>query len=103
MRSPRCFMARSSCVVTGLASSGIGGRARCRRRVELRQLALPERAVRKLGVRDHELRLAYHPIAEADDVQVQGARSPAHPRRALATALRLDGVEPDQHLGGLEG
>src|SRR6266516_1783539 len=93
MRSPRCFMATSSMVVTGLGSSAI---------VELRQLALPEGAVRKLGVRDHEGRLTQHTIAETHDVQVQGPRSPTNPRLALAAALRFDRVEVDEQLGGLE-
>src|SRR2546426_2440827 len=103
MRSPRSFMARSSWVVTGLVSSAIGSRARRRSGLELRQLALPEGTVRKLGVRDHELRLVHHPITEADDVQVQGPWSPANPRPALATALRFDRVQVDEQLGGLEG
>src|SRR3989449_8779650 len=102
MRSPRSFMARSWWVVTGLVSSAIGNRARRRSGLELRQLALPEGTVRKLGVRDHELRLAHHPITEADDVQVQGPWSPANPRPALATALRFDRVQVDEQLGGLE-
>src|SRR6185295_8759857 len=103
MRSPRCFMARSSWVVTGLVSSAIGSRAWGRSGFELRQLALPEGAVRKLGVRDHELRIAHDAIAEAHDVQVQGPRSPANPRPALATAFRFDRVQVDEQLGGLEG
>src|SRR6185437_3767009 len=103
MRSPRSFMARSSWVVTGLVSSAIRSRARGRSRLELCQLALPEGAVRNLGVRDHELRLAHDAIAEADDVQVQGPRSPANPRPALATALRFDRVQEVEQLGGIEG
>src|SRR5881396_1733724 len=103
MRSPRSFMARSSWVVTAFVSSAIGSRARRGSGLELRQLALPKGAVRKLGVRDHELGLAHHPIAEADDVQVQGPRSPANPRPALATALRFDRVQEVEQLGGLEG
>src|SRR5437870_9859726 len=106
MRSPRSFMARSSWVVTDFVSSAMGSRARRGSGLELRQLALPKRAVRKLGVRDHELGLAHHPIAEADDVQVQGPRSPgnpANPRPALATALRFDCVQLDEQRGGLEG
>src|SRR2546428_2346663 len=93
MRSPRCFMATSSRVVTGYGSSAM---------VELRQLALPEGAVRKLGVRDQERGLTHHAIAEPHDVQVQGARSPADPRLALAAALRFDRVKVDEQLGGLE-
>src|SRR2546430_10185011 len=77
MRSPRSFMASRSWVVTDLVSSAIGSRARRGRGVELRQLALPEGPVRKLGVRDDERRLAHHPIPEADDIQVQRPRSPA--------------------------
>src|SRR3989449_5344329 len=103
MRSPRAFIARSSWVVTGFVSSAIGSRARRGSGLERPQLALPEWAVRKLGVRDHERRLAHHPMAEADDVQVQGARSPAHARPALATALRFDRVQVREQLGGLEG
>src|SRR2546426_10320075 len=102
MRSPRSFMARSSWVVTDFLSSAMGSRARRGSGLELRQLALPKRAVRKLGVRDHELGLAHHPIAEADDVQVQGPRPPANPRPALATALRFDCVQLDEQRGRLE-
>src|SRR2546421_8557541 len=93
MRSPRSFMARRSWVVTDLGSSAI----------ELRQLALPEGPVRKLGVWDHERGLAHRPIAEADDIQVQRPRSPANARAPLAAALRFDGVEVNEQLGGLEG
>ena len=89
--------------MTAFVSSAIGSRARRGSGLELRQLALPKGAVRKLGVRDHELGLAHHPIAEADDVQVQGPRSPANPRPALATALRFDCVQLDEQRGGLEG
>src|SRR6266540_3401307 len=102
MRSARSFMARSAWVVTGFVSSGIGSRARRTSGVELRQLALAEGAVRRLGVRDYEVRLTHHPIAEAYDVQVQGARSPANPRPALAAALRFNRVQVDEQLGGLE-
>src|SRR5439155_4770539 len=94
MRSPRCFRASSSWVVTAFVSSAIGG--------QLRQLALPKGAVGNLGVRNNELRVAQHPIAEAHDIQVQGPRSPAHAGPALAPALRLDRVQVDEQLGGLE-
>src|SRR3989449_430202 len=103
MRSPRSFMARRSWVVTDLVSSAIGSRARRGRGVELRQLALPEGPVRKLGVWDHERGLAHRSIAEADDIQVQRPRSPANARAPLAAALRFDGVEVNEQLGGLEG
>src|SRR5260221_10862255 len=103
MRSARSFMARSSRVVIGLVSSAMGRRAWRRSGLELRQLALPERAVRKLRVRDHELRLAHDAIAEANDVQVQGAGSPPHLRATLATARRFDRVQVVEQLGGLEG
>src|SRR5256885_15287173 len=102
MRSPRPFMARSSWVVTGFVSSAIGSRAGRSRDLQFRQLSLPKWAVRQLGVRDDELRLVRHPFAEAHDVQVQGAWSPAHARPALAAALRLDRVQVDEQLGGLE-
>src|SRR3989440_734189 len=103
MRSPRSFMASRSWVVTDLVSSAIGSRARRGRGVELRQLALPEGPVRKLGVRDDERGLAHHPIPEADDIQVQRPRSPANARAPVAAALRFDGVEVNEQLGGLEG
>src|SRR2546430_10603685 len=103
MRSPRSFMARRSWVVTDLVSSAIGSRARRGRGVELRQLALPEGPVRELGVRDDERGLAHHPIPEADDIQVQRPRSPANARAPVAAALRFDGVEVNEQLGGLEG
>src|SRR4029077_7223371 len=93
-------MARSSWVVTGLVSSAIGRGARRPSGVELRQLALPEGAVRKLRVRDHEVPLAYHPTTEAHDVQVQGPRPPANP--AFAPALRFDRMELLEQLRGLE-
>src|SRR5213078_848255 len=96
MRSPRSFMARRSWVVTDLVSSAIGSRARRGRGVELRQLALPEGPVRKLGVRDHERGLAHRSIPEADDIQVQRPRSPANARAPLAAALRFDGVEVNE-------
>src|SRR5436309_13642112 len=92
MRSPRSFMARRSWVVTGLGSSAI----------DLRQLGLPEGPVRRLGVRDHERALAHRSIAEADDIQVQRPRSTANARAPVAAALRLDGVEVNEQLGGLE-
>jgi len=63
----------------------MGRRARRPSGIELRQLALPEGAVRKLRVRDHERRLVDYPITEAHDVQVQGPRPPAN--SALAAAL----------------
>src|SRR3989449_2199519 len=103
MRSPRSFRARRSCVVTDLVSSAIGSRARRGRGVELRQLALPEEPVRKLGVWDHERGLAHRSIAEADDIQVERPRSPANARAPLAAALGFDGVEVNEQLGGLEG
>src|SRR5438445_751597 len=103
MRSPRSFMARRWWVVTDLVSSAIGSRARRGRGVELRQLPLPEGPVRKLGVRDDERGLAHHPIPEADDIQVQRPRSPANARAPVAAALRFDGVEVNEQLGGLEG
>src|SRR2546422_8905580 len=90
MRSPRCFRASSPWVVTDFGSSAIGG--------QLRQLALPEGAVGNLGVRNNELRVAQHPIAEAHDIQVQGPRSPARAGPALAAALRLDRVQVDEQL-----
>src|SRR2546422_6304485 len=102
MRSPRCFRASSSWVVTDFGSSAIGGRAGRGSGLELRQLALPEGAVGNLGVRNNELRVAQHPIAEAHDIQVQGPRSPAHAGPALAAALRLDRVQVDEQLRGPE-
>src|SRR6266571_3752121 len=74
MRSPRSFMARRSWVVTDLGSSAI----------DLRELA-------------------HRSIAEADDIQVQRPRSPANARAPVAAALRVDGVEVNEQLGGLEG
>src|SRR5712671_5498548 len=100
MRSPRSFMARSSWVVTGLASLAMGRRARRPSGIELRQLALPEGAVRKLRVRDHERRLVDYPITEAHDVQVQGPPPPAN--SALAAALRFDRMEVDERPGGTD-
>src|SRR2546422_11184627 len=103
MRSRRSSMAGGWWVVTDLVSSASGSRARRGRGIELRQLALPEGPVRKLGVRDDERGLAHHPIPEADDIQVQRPRSPANARAPVAAALRFDGVEVNEQLGGLEG
>src|SRR2546425_10286207 len=103
MRSPRSFMARRSWVVTDLVSSAIGSRARRGRGVELRQLALPEGPVRKLGVWDDERGLAHRSIAEADDIQVQRPRSLANARAPLAAELRFDGVDWNDQLGGHRG
>src|SRR5256885_15997426 len=93
MRSPRSFMARRSWVVTDLGSSAI----------ELRQLALPEGPVRKLGVWDHERGLAHPPIAEADDIQVQRPRSPANAPAPPAATLRFDALQVKMRLRGLKG
>src|SRR5213593_3814760 len=99
-------MVRSVWTVTGLRSSatrGGGGRwggGGLRQRVQLRDLAEPEGAVRQLGVGDRERGVAHGALAEAHDVQVQGAGAPSHP--ALAPALGLNGVEVREQLDGLE-
>src|ERR1051325_1247002 len=96
MRVPAAFIFSRSSVVTGLGASGMGGR----QRVELRALALPEVAVRELGVGHGEIRRRYRAVAEADDIQVQGPWSPALP--ALPSRLRFDRVAAFQQLAGLE-
>src|SRR2546430_933337 len=104
MRSPRSFMARSSWVVTGLVSSAIGNRARRRSGLELRQLALPEGTVRKLGVRDHELRLPLGHAGMVNELRDAGKAAgqlPQHRRHLLELSSRaLEVSEPPRRFVG---
>ncbi len=44
---------------------------------QLGDFTLPEIAVRKLGVRNRQVRLPHHLVAVAHDIEVEGPRSPA--------------------------
>src|SRR5258708_39598359 len=88
MRSPLAFMATMPSVVTGLGASAMR-----HQHVELGQLALPEVAMRQLGMRQGQIGLGDYPIAVADDVEIEGAGTPTHRRGAVAAACRFDRQE----------
>src|SRR5205809_3915956 len=66
MRSPFSFISSNVRVVTlGMFSFQLG------------DFALPEIAVRKLGVRNRQVRFPHQLVAVAHDIEVEGPRSPA--------------------------
>src|SRR3990170_2229535 len=71
-------MSRRSRVVTLGMNEGL----------ELGDPAEPEGAMGKLGMGNRETGRLYRPGAEADDVEIEGARAPPH--QPLAPALDLD-------------
>src|SRR3989441_10854816 len=79
-----------------------GGRRRCG--VELRDLAAPEVAVRELGVRNDELRVAQLAVAEAHNVEIESPRSPAYPPLPLPlpASLLLDRAQLAEQFGRRE-
>src|SRR5258708_28409901 len=84
MRSPLASMATMPSVVTGLGASAMR-----HQHVELGQLALPEVAMRQLGMRQGQIWLGDYPIAVADDVEIDGSGTPTHRRRPAAAACRF--------------
>src|SRR5258707_2611296 len=67
---------------------------------QLGDFALPEIAVRKLGVRNRQVRLPHRFLAEAHDIEVEGPRSPG--LATFATTLGLDRPTVSQELGRLQ-
>src|SRR6266508_3688958 len=77
MRSPFSFISSNVRVVTlDMLSFQLG------------DFALPEIAVRKLGVRNRQVRLPHHLVAVAHDIEVEGPRSPA--LATFPSPLRFD-------------
>src|SRR5258705_2917497 len=89
MRSPFSFISSNVRVVTLDMFS-----------FQLGDFALPEIAVRKLGVRNRQVRLPHRLVAEAYDIEVEGPRSPA--LATFATTLGLDRPTVSQELGRLQ-
>jgi len=89
MRSPFSFISSNARVVTLDMFS-----------FQLGDFALPEIAVRKLGMRNRQVRLPHLLVAEADDIEVEGPRSPA--LATFATTLGLDRPTVSQELGRLQ-
>src|SRR6476469_4191919 len=92
MRRPAAFMAGRSSTVSGRASAFMG--------LELRQLSLPEVAVGQLGMGNDKVGLRHAPLAEADDVQVEGARPPV--LRPDAPLDALDGLACPEKRPGVQ-
>src|SRR5919109_4434665 len=74
-------MASRSVTVVGRGSAFIGA--------QFRQLSVPEVPVGELGMRNDKVTLPHLPVAESNDVQIQGAGSPALGALAAFSALDL--------------
>src|SRR5438067_1542291 len=68
---------------------------------QLGQLLLPEAAVRQLAVRDVEIRIVHGLPVEADDVEIERARTPTHVTRSPFEGFDLE--QPEEELVRREG